>query len=61
MERTIEHPDGKPTVRQVYAIARALCERLDEDWPESREQASTLIARLREEDDRARTRLTSDN
>ena len=42
MEKT-----GKPTVRQVYALAAALCERMGEEFPESRGDASELIERLR--------------
>jgi hypothetical protein len=38
---------GKPTVRQVYALAAALCERVGERWPETSEQASELIERVR--------------
>ena len=38
---------GKPTVRQVYARAAALCERIGEEFPESRGAASELIERLR--------------
>ena len=38
---------GKPTVRQVYALAAALCERMGEEFPESRGDASELIERLR--------------
>ena len=41
--------EGKPTVRQVYALAAALCERLGEEFPESRGAASELIERLRSE------------
>jgi len=41
--------EGKPTVRQVYALAAALCERLGEEFPESRANASELIERLRTE------------
>jgi hypothetical protein len=41
--------EGKPTVRQVYALAAALCERLGEEFPESRADASELIERLRTE------------
>jgi hypothetical protein len=37
----------KPTVRQVYALASALCERAGEGFPETREEASELIERLR--------------
>ena len=40
-----------PTFKQVYAIARELCERAEEAWPETRAQASELIAPLREEGD----------
>jgi hypothetical protein len=40
-------PDGKPTVRQVYALAAALCERASEEFPETRDAASELIERLR--------------
>lgn len=39
--------DDKPTVRQIYALAAALCERAGEDFPETRETASELIERLR--------------
>jgi hypothetical protein len=39
--------EGKPTVRQVYALAAALCERLGEEFPERRGDASELIERLR--------------
>lgn len=45
----LQHPEGKPTVKQVYAIARGLCERAGEAWPETREEASALISRLRAE------------
>jgi hypothetical protein len=46
---TFRRPDAPPTFKQVYAIARELCEQVDEDWPQTREQASELIARLRQE------------
>jgi hypothetical protein len=39
--------EGKPTVRQVYALAAALCERMGEEFPETRDDASELIERLR--------------
>jgi len=39
--------NGKPTVRQVYALAAVLCERAGEEFPETREAASELIERLR--------------
>lgn len=46
---TFRKPDAPPTFKQVYAIARSLCEQADVEWPETREQASELISRLREE------------
>ena len=39
--------DGEPTVRQVYALAAALCERAGLAFPETRAEASELIERLR--------------
>lgn len=38
-----------PTVRQVYALAAALCERSGEEFPATREVASETIERLRVE------------
>jgi hypothetical protein len=38
---------GKPTVRQVYALAAALCSRAGLAFPETREAASELIERVR--------------
>ena len=38
---------ASPTVRQVYALAAALCERAGEEFPETREAASETIERLR--------------
>ena len=49
--------DGKPTVRQVYALAAALCERAGEEFPESGEAASELIERLRVENGHPAPRL----
>jgi hypothetical protein len=49
--------DGKPTIRQVYALAAALCERADEGFPETREEASALIERLRIENGHPAPRL----
>ncbi len=49
--------DAKPTVRQVYALAAALCERLGEEFPESSEAASELIERLRLENGHPQPRL----
>ena len=37
----------KPTARQDYALAAALCERAGEEFPKTREAASELIERLR--------------
>jgi hypothetical protein len=42
-------PDAPPTVRQVYALAAALCERMGEEFPQSRATASEVIERLRTE------------
>jgi hypothetical protein len=39
--------DDGPTVRQVYALAAALCSRADLAFPESREAASELIEQVR--------------
>jgi hypothetical protein len=47
----------KPTVRQVYALAAALCERAGEEFPESGEAASELIERLRVENGHPAPRL----
>jgi hypothetical protein len=41
--------DGPPTVRQVYALAGALCEQVGEAYPRTRSEASALIERLRTE------------
>jgi hypothetical protein len=49
--------EGKPTVRQVYALAAALCERLGEEFPKSRAAASELIERLRTENGHPAPRL----
>jgi hypothetical protein len=45
--------ERKPTIRQVYALARELCERAGEEFPETRAAASALIERLRAERGRA--------
>jgi hypothetical protein len=37
-------------VRQIYALARALCTQTDTRWPDTRAEASELIERLRRED-----------
>jgi hypothetical protein len=52
-ERTVRRPDAKPTIRQIYAIARALLKETGEAWPRTREEASELIDRLRERDEEA--------
>ena len=44
-------------MRQVYALAAALCERLGEEFPESRGDASELIERLRTENGHPTPRL----
>ncbi len=49
--------DGKPTIRQIYALAAALCERAGEEFPETREAASELIERLRTESGHPQPRL----
>ena len=41
--------EWKPTVKQVYAIAAALCEENGEKFPQSRSEASELIKKLRGE------------
>jgi hypothetical protein len=52
-----EPADRKPTVRQVYALAAALAERLNEEFPPTAAQASELIERLRIENDHPVPRL----
>ena len=52
-ERMVRKLDAKPTIRQVYAIARALLKDTGEAWPQTREEASELIDRLRERDEDA--------
>jgi hypothetical protein len=44
-------------VRQVYALAAALCERAGEEFPETRDAASELIERLRVENGHPAPRL----
>jgi hypothetical protein len=41
--------ERKPTVRQMYALAGALCERMGEEFPATPGAASELIERLRRE------------
>jgi hypothetical protein len=40
---------GRVTIRQVYALAAALCVRAGEPWPETFDEASELIGRIRTE------------
>jgi hypothetical protein len=47
----------RPTVRLIYALAAALCEKQGEEFPESREAASELIERLRIENGHPAPRL----
>jgi hypothetical protein len=46
-QRRPARPDARPTVKQMYALAAALCERAGETFPDSRADASELIRRLR--------------
>jgi hypothetical protein len=50
----VEH--ARPTIRQIYALAAALCERAGEEFPETRD-ASELIERLRIENGHPAPRL----
>ena len=47
----------RPTVRQIYALAAALCEKAGEEFPETRDAASELIERLRVENGHPAPRL----
>ncbi len=47
----------RPTVKQVYALAAALCERMGEELPGTRAGASEVIERLRVENGHPRPRL----
>jgi hypothetical protein len=49
---TIRHPEGKPTPKQVYALAHELCAQAGVDFPATRGAASALIQRLRDEQER---------
>ena len=49
--------ERKPTVRQVYALARELCERAGEEFPGTVAGASELIERLRVENGKPATRV----
>jgi len=48
---------ASPTVRQIYALAAALCERMGEQFPETRQGASETIERLRIENGHPAPRL----
>ena len=48
---------AQATVRQIYALAAALCERAGEEFPETREAASELIERVRTESGHPAPRL----
>jgi tellurite resistance protein len=43
--------EAPPTVRQIYAIAAALCEQVGAEFPRDRGAASRLIKELRGEDE----------
>jgi hypothetical protein len=45
--RTGRAVDAPPTVRQIYTLAAALCERNGEEFPETMAAASEQIERLR--------------
>jgi hypothetical protein len=49
---TIRHPEGKPTPKQVYALAHELSARAGVEFPATRGAASALIQRLRDENER---------
>jgi hypothetical protein len=53
----VEALERKPTIRQVYALAAALCERVGEEFPETSDGASELIERLRIESGHPAPRL----
>jgi hypothetical protein len=40
-------PRRRPTIRQIYALAAALCTQADEPWPETFDDASALIREVR--------------
>jgi hypothetical protein len=52
---TIRHPEGKPTPKQVYALAHELGARAGVEFPATRGAASALIQRLRDENERGVT------
>ena len=52
--------EAPPTVRQIYAIAAALCEQVGIDFPRDRGSASRLIKELRGEEDVGEPRASSE-
>jgi hypothetical protein len=58
-EHARSHRGEKPSVKQVYALAAALCVRMGEEFPASRPAASELIQRLWEENGDPRARLSA--
>ena len=44
---SMSRPEAPPTTRQIYALAGALCERMGEEFPKTRGDASETIERLR--------------
>jgi hypothetical protein len=51
------HEQALPTARQIYALAAALCERMGEEFPATRADASAAIERLRIENGHPAPRL----
>jgi hypothetical protein len=47
-------PDPKPSVKQVYLLARLLCEQADVKFPESVTEASDTIGELIKQKDEAK-------
>jgi hypothetical protein len=48
MERSeFKEPEGRPTGRQIYALAAALCRHVGERFPATRFEASELLDRVR--------------
>jgi len=48
---------ASPTTRQIYALTAALCERMGEEFPKTRDAASETIERLRIENGHPAPRL----
>ena len=47
----------RPSTRQIYALAAVLCELAGEEFPETRDDASDQLERLRQETGHPRPRL----